>query len=1300
MQNIQVKRIISLGFVTLTLFVAAFVASNTDIKHLIDQKASEGLPVTDYSTNNNGTNTTSASPQSQLNTNGYTQDVVTNTVADVNRPGYDCSKGGCAPGVIISGYYQAPNGQFYPIGGTGNDPAAYAQTSKCVSEGGTVTGNSCQTKQQKEAIEAAAKRSCESKPDNQYINGQCLTIQTITTKEKTDDGFITSTTAIARDAAGNIVASNSIDTTTKTTTTYRETDQGTVAVQTTSIVNVNTGQILETQTNEYIVPPGTKINVNTQGGVSIKTSTGGGCKNNSDCESGLCMRNSLLQGGIYTCRPNPTPAPPARTLANQELQSTYNTLNYITGGRFENYIQAYETGEYDYRWEDLGYSSLSECKQKAGMHASQCDTKVGTKEQLAASVDLGTDITAKGALLVTGIGGLTQVAAGTAIKIAATQALTQTLAINAVQSTGNAANTCILTGASSECGQDAALATLAWANVGAVDYVANAVATGSVRALQIGRAANSAISLAGAVPTAVGAYETCQGENANAVGCTVNVVATAAQVFAAGVDGYNFVQNLNAPVSGAANEIAAVADQVTAADNLVTTNANNTAQEVTDILIPNTLDNIPATTTTVDTLLGNTETTTANILDLQFQNNLDNVITSSVPHGANNVDDIVEVIPHPPEITVNSSLNSSLADSPTVVNNFEANNFSQQLEVQNLITANQGADTAADALDNTLASSLNIDTTIPTSPQSLDDISIQNNALIDQLNSPSQTSVLTNAIETTAEQKQTLLGLEWKGFTNADGGFQFPIRKTQSPALAIQQANSQITTLDREFAQVKIDTTKLTVTKNPYPIEHFPEYDQLTYEIYLELDFRNTTQFYEQFGGQNGIPRLIGTTPEGGFITEFIPGVPLSDFKGTLTTQEIDNAILKLEKIHEFTGLTHGDLNPGNIIVSTLDDGTREINFIDFTGGNIKSQKAFEDEISFLKNQLDINVSTAELNSLVVQKSNKSLWEKYVTSPIDEFLSNRNKISEIEEAAKNWDTKINIKPDAPPTSTTTNRRLIDKYLNEIDNVDLRNAEELLAERVVQQHVSHQQFVTALEETTVPSINQIIGNEKYIVVVRPKKSNEWVFELALNKLDNLPTNVVSSEHEAIKFVNSNSDIKHIVLFDDGSYSGSQMASSVEILNKQLAGSVQIDVAIPFMTPKAEQLIVEQGAVVATHNKMLSLDQLFTPAEIEILGKGGKIDTADYYLSSRSLTTFDHKVADYVSTPNLEDRMVSRGGYIPDPIIPYDGSPQPNQFIRLYNMITTRIFESQVVVDLAITVDENIKKIFNPSNVAVQ
>ncbi len=304
------------------------------------------------------------------------------------------------------------------------------------------------------------------------------------------------------------------------------------------------------------------------------------------------------------------------------------------------------------------------------------------------------------------------------------------------------------------------------------------------------------------------------------------------------------------------------------------------------------------------------------------------------------------------------------------------------------------------------------------------------------------------------------------------------------------------------------------------------------------------------------------------------------------------------------------------------------------TGDNSTKPETAPDSPS--KPQVTIFGNKYEFNGFKNKDGKFTIWPFELT-PTSKIISN-------------WSVKINFDPQTPAKSTASNNELVNNFLNKIDDPIKKAAEQMIAEKVLEQHISHGQFVNTLENKTLPALSTLIGNEKYIVIIDKGRSNEWVFELAAKKLGNLPTNVFDNEIDALNFIKNNPDIAHIVLFDDGSYSGSQMFAHVTNLKNELPTNVQVNLAIPYMTTKAANILENQGANILPYQTMPSITELFNADEIKILNEGG-INTDSPHLDSWVLTTFDHKIGDPKSTPNLQSRLVSNGGYIPDPVTPY-------------------------------------------------
>src|SRR5258706_2209043 len=319
-------------------------------------------------------------------TSGYDKDVVINTIADLNKPGYDCSKGGCAPGVDVAGYYFS-NGKYYAVGGTGNDPATYTATSLATQKAEAPASN--QTLNQ---VTGGVSPFTGTTATTNIVNPPTVSTHTETFQslEKTDEGFITTTTTITRDATGAIVDTKSVSTTAKTTSTFTQTATGLVRTDKTVTTDLATGKVVSTtqsQTtlaNTASLPTGS-ININQQGSVSIRQPVGGSCTYSSDCDSGSCSTGGSSGGFSKTCQPA------------TGSQSTYNIFTQLFSSNIDqNKYPSKAACEADLRSKGVTPGGTS------GGYA-QCNVYVNKEEQQKAAE---TALIAGGAGLLAGTVGI------------------------------------------------------------------------------------------------------------------------------------------------------------------------------------------------------------------------------------------------------------------------------------------------------------------------------------------------------------------------------------------------------------------------------------------------------------------------------------------------------------------------------------------------------------------------------------------------------------------------------------------------------------------------------------------------------------------------------------------------------------------------------------------------------------------------------------------------------------------------------------------------------------------------------
>ncbi|QQG47435.1 MAG: hypothetical protein HY044_04925 [Candidatus Woesebacteria bacterium] len=153
------------------------------------------------------------------------------------------------------------------------------------------------------------------------------------------------------------------------------------------------------------------------------------------------------------------------------------------------------------------------------------------------------------------------------------------------------------------------------------------------------------------------------------------------------------------------------------------------------------------------------------------------------------------------------------------------------------------------------------------------------------------------------------------------------------------QAGNPITSVTKlgsgAYADTYVDSTTGTVVK-------VFKNTTLQSEVAIQ-SAENEIKFYQQFGGQAGIPNFEGFVYDAtgniiGYKQSYIAGKTLADYVtagGKFTQDQINQAVSELQQIQTVTGRAHGDIavsgqivNPDNIIVGS--DG--KIYFIDFSG--------------------------------------------------------------------------------------------------------------------------------------------------------------------------------------------------------------------------------------------------------------------------------------------------------------------------------------------------------------------------------
>lgn len=196
--------------------------------------------------------------------------------------------------------------------------------------------------------------------------------------------------------------------------------------------------------------------------------------------------------------------------------------------------------------------------------------------------------------------------------------------------------------------------------------------------------------------------------------------------------------------------------------------------------------------------------------------------------------------------------------------------------------------------------------------------------------------------------------------------------------------------------------------------------------------------------------------------------------------------------------------------------------------------------------------------------------------------------------------------------------------------------------------------------------------QYIVVAdAPGKSTNWVLGLCSPQLAHQPPQNVMQNVHLEKYLkpladNSITPVRHILMIDDGSYSGEQLARYLkEMVIPAIENTHQpltIHLVVPFMTEYAKDIILQQQQEdipirISQHQMMISIADL--PKYLTKLSESdltkmrqiitedmkekhpGYVKNLDKPIESRTLTYFEHKLADFASTADwIIDSVITK------------------------------------------------------------
>jgi hypothetical protein len=203
-----------------------------------------------------------------------------------------------------------------------------------------------------------------------------------------------------------------------------------------------------------------------------------------------------------------------------------------------------------------------------------------------------------------------------------------------------------------------------------------------------------------------------------------------------------------------------------------------------------------------------------------------------------------------------------------------------------------------------------------------------------------------------------------------------------------------------------------------------------------------------------------------------------------------------------------------------------------------------------------------------------------------------------------------------------------------------------------QIISYDEFKKALVSCS-HELNTMLGGKPYALGYAEFKSNKWVAEQALSFLDHPPQSdfpvKASSDDTSSQQGDIDPHVDQFVLFDDVSYSGSQIAGDIlfTLIDKMPPGKhVDIYVVIPFMSEQSRARITDTAQRAQSQGKMVSVHIISSEISVkmvkDIFPAGSRGRTL--FMESRCAALPEWKRPDGVSVPPVLTTIVT-GGHPP-------------------------------------------------------
>lgn len=202
------------------------------------------------------------------------------------------------------------------------------------------------------------------------------------------------------------------------------------------------------------------------------------------------------------------------------------------------------------------------------------------------------------------------------------------------------------------------------------------------------------------------------------------------------------------------------------------------------------------------------------------------------------------------------------------------------------------------------------------------------------------------------------------------------------------------------------------------------------------------------------------------------------------------------------------------------------------------------------------------------------------------------------------------------------------------------------------HIPYSTFVESLQKT-VSDFNTK-RNFRCVCLVQPGKSQKWVSEIARTLDFKARTYLCLGEQGAdgleysLKTMPSKDIcyLNHVVIIDDGSFSGNQMANNISRANDILRNKFNIDptfhILIPYVTQTAQRKInnlSQRGVKIELYYSEIMpviaevINKKTLPLLMDVLWPGANAEEKNRKANSTALHWFDHNIPNEMSFPQI-------------------------------------------------------------------